>query len=408
MGTSFDLDRTLGRVRRRLTWYWRLDLAIRGLLIGAGGALVVIAWHAVADPRLSWRLASSLALAAGLLPYVTYGLKRRISTTSAAWFLDRKLTAGGRILTLLEHRRAEDPGETPFLPRIETEVSGLLRDPWSPAWSKPIRRLPVLAGIVIAAALVLLLGPDTPVAAPTPGSPPTWSATIRHAPALERLAAELRARGEAALAERLAQAARRLARGEAPDPATERLLDELEERLRRHGVIVTLRIALGDSPAGRALARSLLGSDGAGDGVAVTAPGASKEQIALLQKAARLPGLPDALERELGRALAALQSGNREAFDVAAADLREQIGREAPADLLAESVERLAALKDGAATSGASRRPAPGELRPRRAEKPGPTAKPEVRGEPGTSTVLDPNLRRVIRRYFASRGQEHE
>jgi hypothetical protein len=266
----------------------------------------------------------------------------------------------------------------------------------------------VLAGIVIAAGLVLLVGPDVPVGATTPGSSPTQSATTRHAVALERLARELRARGEVALAEHLAPAARRLARGQPVDPATERLFEELEERLRRHGVIVTLRTALGDSPAGKALARSLLGSDAPGDGVAVTAPGATQEQIALLQEAVRLPGLPDGLQRELGRALAALQSGNREAFDVAAAALREQLGGAAPAALLAESVERLAALRDGAATPGGSRRSSPGAVRSRGAEKPGPEAKPEVRGEPETSPVLDPNLRRVIRRYFASRGQEHE
>ena len=51
-GTSLDLDRTLSRVRRRLTWYRRLDFGVRGLVIGASGAFVVITWHAVADEEI--------------------------------------------------------------------------------------------------------------------------------------------------------------------------------------------------------------------------------------------------------------------------------------------------------------------------------------------------------------------
>jgi len=413
-GASRDLDRTLSRVRRRLTWHRRLDLGVRGLLIGAGGAFVVIVWHAVVDPGMPWRPGAALALAAGLLPCLAYALRRRVTWSSAAWFLDRKLTAGGRILTLREHRppEAEGPRESAFLPRIEAEVSGLLGGSWSPSWSRPVRGLSALAVIGVASGLLLLLGPAASGPVTTTDAPPAASGPGRNASALERLAGELRSGGEAALAERLARAAERLARGQATDPETERLFEELEERLRRHGVLVTLRTVLESSPAGKALARRLLDGDTPdthGDGVAVTTPDGSREQIALLERVARLPGLPEGLERDLERAVAALRSGNRDAFDAAAAALREQLGREAPAALLAESAERLAALRAGAVTSRAARPSPGGETRPAGgAEKPGPASKPDVRGEPETTTVLDPNLRRVIRRYFASRGQEHE
>jgi hypothetical protein len=407
MDSSLQLDRTLRRVRRRLTWHRRLDLGVRGLLLGAGGALVVIVWHAVADPRLPWRAAAGLAVAAGLLPYLAYGLHRRVSSTSAAWFLDRRLAAGGRILTLEEPRGEPGPIETAFFSRLESEVSGLLGAHWSPSWVRTVRRLATLGVIVAAAGLVLLLGPAAPPA-PGTGMPATAHGSGDHAPALERLSLALGAQGETALAERLAREAQRLGRGQAADPETERLLGELEERLRRHGLIVAVRTALGESATGRALARRLLGRDGRGDGVAVTAADESEERIALLEKVTRLPGLPAALERELRRALAAARVGNPEAFAAAAAAFREQLGPEGPAALLAESAERLASVRTGAAASDAPLGPPGKGAGHAGGEKPGRRSRAGVRGEPETTPVLDPNLRRVIRRYFASRGREHE
>ncbi len=401
---SEDLEHLVHRARRRLAWHHRLDIGVRALCLGACCVAAAAVWRGVVDPHLPWLIVGGLAFLAGLMPWLARGFLLRISPDTAAWYLDRKLGAGGRILTLAEAPRSAGGKRTSgFHACIEEEVSALLARDWAPSTWRRSRRIRLQSAALFAVSLVvLLLGPGTTT--PVQKMQTSRDRTRALARAAERLGASLETLGEAELGEALGREGVRFKRGEGGGVEFERLARALEERLKRQGVRESIRSALEASDAGREIGERIF--EGAGDAAAFTT--AAEDRVEMLERAAELPGLPEAVRRHLRRSAEALRKRDAEAFAAARSRIRELLGEEISSSVLLEAGEVLAAMGGevrGEGYSGRTDRPGPeaGLIR----NGPGPGGNPAVRGDPGREAVLDPNLRRVIRKYF-ERDETHE
>ncbi|MBN2492750.1 MAG: hypothetical protein JXQ29_18020 [Planctomycetes bacterium] len=398
MSGSIDVAGRVQSVARRATWQRRAEWLADGLRLGAACGVAAVAWRALVDPGFAWAPVAAMALAAGLVPFAVYGLSRRVQPLAAAWLLDRRLGAEGRIATLFEAGLAGR-----FAPCLEREAAALLAAPWRPSWRGVGRRLGGAAGLAGVAVLVLLLA--SPPVASTVRPLSAAEEALRLQEAAARFAAALAAAGHPVLAERLDRQAAALAAGDADPEEAARVMRALEDRFQVEGWIVSLRRVLGESAAGRELRATLLG-EAAGDGVATTG-GSADEKASRLEEAAALPGLPEALRRQLARVLAAARGGDDAGFEAAGRAVQELLGPEVPAEVLAGSAEILAALGAGARSAGEAAAGSPGGGPAPRgsgpgaaAERAGSGADPAVRGGIESDPVFDPNLRRVIRRYF--------
>jgi len=394
------LDGLLQRTRRRLVWHIRLEYGARAVFLGGVALAAAAIWRGVVAPGFPWMLAGGLGFLAGLLPVLVHGMARRVSLTTAAWYLDCKLEAEGRILTLSEEIQ---PGalksESGFYTRLEEEVSPLLTGDWAPSLRRPGRVLISSAALVAASLVVLLLGGSEPTLIdeiPSPGE----QARL-HYQAARRVSERLNALGETEVGEALELEALRFQKGLSSNSETRRLARILEERLRHQDVLDSIRKAVGNSEAGKKVQERIFG--GSGTGAAITSN--TEEEVKLLEKAAGIPGLPEAVARHLQLAAEAARNKDLEASGVLTSRIRDLLDGEISASLLVEASELLAAMEAGDIAGGKGNRyGSPGRLPVKKA---GPGGDPGVRVIPGVEAVLDPDLRRIIRRYF-DRDNNHE
>lgn len=378
-----DVLHLVAVARGRLCRRRRMEGLLEGLTLGALGAALAAVWQAAVDPTFPWQRVAPLIAAAGFLPYGIHLLRLRVSAEQAAWYLDRRVRAGGRLPALVE-----DGGR--FRQALEGEVRALRLEGAGGGYGRVRRRLLRLGCALVGLVLVRLLAPVAEV--PESGANRALaSGAVRtdvQALAAVRLAARLAERGEGRLADGLAELAPRIRRGAHEDASMVGLARSVEDRLQQETHRAALRRALGDSPVGRALAARLAGTGG--EGTAVTRP--LPEAEALLARAAADPRLSAALQRQLSRAAAAARDNDSEAFAAAASAVREALGAALPPRLLAEAAELLAALEDDSLQASADRSGTGG--------KSGHSGDRAVRGLRAAELVLDPDLRRVIRRYF--------
>ena len=382
--------------RRRLTWQRRLEWAVQGLVWGSAGIVLVVLWRAAVDLAFPWERVGVLVAVTGAAPFLVYGWRARVAPETAAGYLDRKLRAEGRVLTLLDiDGRAGH--ETAFEPQLLREMSALASRPWKPSWRKLHRWLVTLAAVAAVAALLLALAPAPP------GEPSRVPLGAAELAALQRenarrLGEWLRAGGEKGLADRLDQVVQDGVRTPVEAREAERLAGALEERLYRHELRAALQAALGETPPGQKLLAVLVGPGGRG----VSLLDQAEETTDLLENAARFPTLPPRLEKLLQDVRSAIQNRDAGALQAAVETSQSLLGGEGSVspETLAEAAELLAAMQSGTGPRPRTTVGSHGSVRVPKMSGPG--GHPGVRGEENGVTVRDPNLRRVIRRYFTS------